>query len=55
MVKFAEAFNRLYKNIFVCRICKRKTRAPMMKVLSGKIVCRKCSAKSNNLRPVRKK
>ncbi|MFA6089086.1 MAG: hypothetical protein WC755_04445 [Candidatus Woesearchaeota archaeon] len=55
MVKFPEAHNRLYKNVFVCRVCKTKMRAPMMKVLSGKITCKKCAAKSKSLRVVRKK
>lgn len=55
MAKFAEANNRLFKNIFVCRSCKRKVRAPIMKVLAGVVTCRKCKAKSSNLRVVRKK
>ncbi len=53
MVKFKEAQSRLYKNIFVCKICKSKVRAPNMKVIQGKVKCRKCKKKS--LRPVRKK
>ncbi|MBI1970346.1 50S ribosomal protein L40e [Candidatus Woesearchaeota archaeon] len=53
MVKFPEANARLFKNIFVCRRCKRKTRIPNRKVLSGKASCRKCSGRA--LRPVRKK
>lgn len=53
MAKIAEAEARLFKNIFVCRKCKRKIRAPIMKVLRGKISCRKCSAKT--LRTKRKK
>lgn len=53
MVKFPEAQNRLVKNIFVCRRCKRKVRGPMLKVMAGKVTCRKCA--STQLRPVRKK
>ncbi len=53
MVKFPEAELRLMKNIFVCRRCKRKVRAPNMKVIAGKVKCRKCNGKA--LRPVRKK
>ena len=53
MVKFHEAEQRLLKNIFVCRSCKRKVRAPNLKVLAGKVRCRKCHRKV--LRPVRKK
>jgi len=53
MAKFPEAENRLFKNIFVCRVCKSKIRAPIMKVLAGRVNCRKCSSKQ--LRVVRKK
>jgi len=53
MAKFAEADARLYKNVFVCKNCKTKFRAQQMKVLSGKIQCRKCKSKA--LRVVRKK
>ena len=53
MGKFAEANARLYKNIFICRICKAKRKAPNMKVLQGKVSCRSCKSKA--LRPVRKK
>ena len=53
MAKFPEADARLYKNIFVCKDCKTKIRAQQMKVLQGKVSCRKCNSRS--LRPVRKK
>ena len=53
MSKFEEAQSRFLKNMFVCRRCKTKCRAPMLKVLAGKIACRKCG--SHALRPVRKK
>ena len=53
MVKFAEGQTRLYKNIFVCRNCKTKIRAPSSKILLGKVHCRKCKSKA--LRAVRKK
>ncbi|MBI2147406.1 50S ribosomal protein L40e [Candidatus Woesearchaeota archaeon] len=53
MVKFPEANARLFKNVFVCRNCKKKMRAPNRKVLAGKARCRSCSSKA--LRPVRKK
>jgi ribosomal protein L40E len=46
MAKFPEADSRWFKNIFVCRSCKAKTRAPILKVLAGKISCRKCGAKA---------
>jgi ribosomal protein L40E len=53
MVKFAEANARLYKNIFICRRCKSKIRTSMMRVLAGKVKCRKCNYAF--VRPVRKK
>jgi hypothetical protein len=53
MVKFPEAEIRLNKNKFACRNCKTVMRAPNMKVLAGKIKCRKCNSKA--LRPLRKK
>jgi ribosomal protein L40E len=53
MVKFEEAGARKLKNVFVCRSCKSKIRAPSLKVSQKKISCRKCSSKK--LRPKRKK
>ncbi|MBN2567629.1 50S ribosomal protein L40e [Candidatus Woesearchaeota archaeon] len=53
MVKFPEAEARLLKNIFVCRKCKSKIRAPNIKVILGKISCRKCGHSA--LKPARKK
>ena len=53
MAKFLEAHNRLFKNIYVCRTCKSKLRAPAMKVLRGKVKCGKCNSK--HLRTKRKK
>mgnify|MGYP001442596736 CR=1 FL=1 len=53
MAKFKEAQARMYKNIFVCKVCKAKIRTPNMKVIQGKVKCRKCKSKA--LRPVRKK
>ncbi len=53
MVKFEEATARLLKDIFICRICKSKIRAPSLKVSQGLVKCRKCS--SRKLRPKRRK
>ncbi|MBU0471659.1 MAG: 50S ribosomal protein L40e [Nanoarchaeota archaeon] len=53
MAKFPEADARLFHNIFVCKKCKSKIRAPNLKVFAGKVACRKCGAKA--LRTVRKK
>jgi len=53
MAKFPEANTRLFKNVFVCKKCKSKIRAPNIKVIEGKIKCRKCDNKT--LRIKRKK
>ena len=53
MVKFPEADTRLFKNKFVCRKCKGVTKTNNMKVIAGKVSCRKCSGKA--LRVKRKK
>ena len=53
MAKFDEANARLFQNIFVCKRCKSKIRAPSLKVIAGKISCRKCNGRA--LRPKRKK
>lgn len=53
MAKFPEANARLHQNVFVCKDCKSKIRAQQMKVLQGKVSCRKCKSKA--LRTVRKK
>ncbi|RME53239.1 50S ribosomal protein L40e [Candidatus Woesearchaeota archaeon] len=53
MAKFPEAEARKFKNMYVCRKCKAKRRAPTLKVLAGKVTCRKCGY--DILRPVRRK
>ena len=53
MAKIAAAQARLFKNIFVCKECKRKIRTDPLRVINGKVRCRKCH--SNRLRPIRKK
>lgn len=53
MVKFPEAQARLYKDVFVCRRCKIKLRAPSLKVIQGQVRCSKCGR--TTLRAVRKK
>ena len=53
MAKFPEAQARKIANVFVCRKCKSKIRAPSLKVSQEKISCRKCKGKK--LRPRRKK
>jgi ribosomal protein L40E len=53
MAKIPEAQKRLFKNVFVCKKCKSKIRTEPLKVLEGKVKCRKCSARS--FRPLKKK
>lgn len=53
MAKLPAAQARLFKNMFVCKNCKSKRRAEPLKILNGKIRCRKCQGKA--FRPVRKK
>ena len=50
--KILAAQNRLYKNAFVCKVCKHKMRLEPLKILTGKSRCRKCKGK--DFRPVRK-
>ncbi|MBI2138497.1 50S ribosomal protein L40e [Candidatus Woesearchaeota archaeon] len=53
MVRFPEAEARKFRGVFVCRRCKKKARAHILKVLAGKITCRGCGG--HVFRPVRKK
>ena len=53
MAKIPEAQARLYRNVFVCKKCKTKVRAPNIKILQGKVKCRRCGSKA--FRAVRKK
>lgn len=53
MAKIAEAQNRMFKNVFVCKKCKSKVRADPQKILKGKVKCRKC--KGDAFRPLKKK
>jgi len=43
------AFERLFKNIFICQKCNAKIKADLIKVKKGLVKCRKC--KSKKLRP----
>ena len=52
MAKFPEAINRLFKNVFVCKRCKAKIKAPVLKVMARKIKCRRCDGK--NFRPIKR-
>jgi len=53
MAKIPEAMNRLFKNVFVCKSCSAKIRSEPIKILEGKVRCRKCKRKS--FRPLKKK
>jgi ribosomal protein L40E len=45
MAKFEEAHKRMFNKTFVCRKCKTKRKAPNIKVIEGKITCRRCGSK----------
>ena len=53
MVKFHEADVRKFRNVFVCRRCKTKIKAPNIKIIQRKITCRRCGTKA--FKAVRKK
>lgn len=52
-VKIPVAQARLFKNVFVCRVCNSKVRADSRKIIEGKVKCRKC--KKRAFRAIRKK
>lgn len=43
----------MFKNVFVCRRCKAKRKAPVLAVLANQIACRNCNTRK--LRVKRKK
>ncbi|MFA4960815.1 MAG: hypothetical protein WC548_04080 [Candidatus Pacearchaeota archaeon] len=51
--KIPAAQNRLFKNAFVCKVCKQKIKIEPLKVISGKARCRKCGG--NDFRVIKKK
>jgi len=53
MAKILEAQNRLFKNVFVCKNCQAKIKSKPLKILEGKVKCRKCGKKA--FRPLKKK
>jgi predicted Zn finger-like uncharacterized protein len=53
MAKFPEAEARLTRNKFVCKRCKTVIKSTNLRILGGKVKCRKC--KGSALRPSRKK
>ena len=53
MAIFEEANARLFHRVFVCKDCKSKRKANILKVQAGRISCRKCG--SSSLRTVRRK
>ncbi len=53
MARFPEAQARLFKNKFACKKCKKVLKSTMMKVIDGKVSCKRCGSKA--LRTLRKK
>ena len=47
---FPEAMDRIFHNVFVCKVCKSKIRADARKVRLGKVKCRKCGSKALRLK-----
>lgn len=45
MVKFKEAEERMFKNVFVCKKCGTKIRAKPVKVKLNEVRCRRCGYK----------
>ena len=52
-MKIPEARHRLFTEVFVCKRCHTKIKAPSKKMAEGKLRCRKC--KGSSLRPKSKK
>jgi predicted Zn finger-like uncharacterized protein len=53
MAKIPEAQNRLFKNVFVCKKCQTKIKSSPIRILEGKVKCRKCKKKA--FRSIKKK
>ena len=53
MAKLPATQARIFKNIFICKNCKSRIRSDPLKILQGKISCRKCQKKA--FRPIKKK
>jgi ribosomal protein L40E len=51
--KLPIAQKRMFSDVFVCRNCKHKKRAQAVKIIAGKITCRKCG--SREFRAIKKK
>ncbi len=51
--KIPAAQNRMFKNVSICKGCKHKMRVEPLKILKGRVKCRKCGGK--DFRPIRKK
>lgn len=44
--KIPEAVARLFQNVWICRRCKKKIRADILKIKSGNVKCPKCGQSS---------
>lgn len=53
MAKIAEATQRLFHNVFICKNCHSKIRADPQRILNKEVSCRKC--KKKKFRTVKKK
>lgn len=53
MAKLAVAWNRMFKNAFLCKNCGAKIKMDPKKIIEGKIICRRCGKRK--FRAMRKK
>jgi Zn finger protein HypA/HybF involved in hydrogenase expression len=51
--KIPAAQNRMFRNTFVCKNCNHKVKVDQLKILSGKVKCRKCGR--HDFRVIKKK
>jgi hypothetical protein len=51
--KVPAAQNRMFKNVFICKNCSQKMKVSQLKILGGKVKCRKCGRK--DFRVIKKK
>lgn len=53
--KIPAAQTRMFKNVFVCKNCGQKMKTDSIRVIAGKIKCRRCSKKAFRPKKAKKK
>ena len=51
--KLPVAQKRMFANVFVCKKCSHKIRTEAVRIINGKIRCRKCGSRA--FRPIKRK